>query len=447
MVDRFPALQNLHVEIDDSSLPKYTLEDREVAELWDDQDTPARLLGALASLPRLTHLKCHSSLLTDEHLKEMAKITGLQKLMITFHERHNNDEEDLEHPPEEDPPSSVTTTGLSALLDLPSLTVLHLVQCPPTLESDTWLQNLPKMTALKDLVITHYEVLKDETIEKLATGMPQLTSLELSWCVGITNRAVESLKSLTALQTLRITGDEDSFEPGWINHVAAVPSLVTLLITDRAALRDEELASLHRLKALTSLNLNGCPELTDAALEHITKLSGLRELSLSGLNGLTNAGIARLAGLRCLRVFGLQHCRSVVNTSFCHKLPRSLTHFVLLHNDIRRTRDLAGLSGLPRGLEALYITSPTMAGPGESVAVLAALRKALKHLSSITHLTLSGFKGLEVEDVLLTLTPLAKLSELSLPMCTGITREGCNEIVSRHPNSPSVHLDAVGYAA
>jgi hypothetical protein len=105
------------------------------------------------------------------------------------------------------------------------------------------------------------------------------------------------------------------------------------------------------------------------------------------------------------------------------------------------------LCGLPRSLEALYITSPVMAGPGESASVLAALRRALKHMACISHLTLSGFKGLEVEDLMLLLMPLTKLSELSLPMCTGITTEGCKEIMARCPNALAVHLDAVGYAA
>lgn len=440
VAERFPALQSLHVEIDDSSLPKYHLEDREAQELWDEQDTPGTLVNALASLPKLTHLKCHASMLTDDHLREIARLTAIEKLMLTFHERHNHEEDDLD---DDDPTSRVTTEGLSSILQLTNLTVLHLVQCPPALEDDVWLQSLPLLSRLTDLVITHYECLQDATVGTIAAGMPQLTALELSWCVGITNEAVASLRPLTNLQTLRITGDEDSFQPGWLEHVAALPSLSTLLITDRSEMQDDELMCVSKLTNLTSLNINGCSALTNESVAHIAALSGLRELSLSGLGGLTDKGVLTLGKLSSLKILGIQHCASVEGSSFCAYLPRRLTHIILLCNGMARTRDLVGLSALPKSIESLYLSAPSYPGPQQAGFVMAALTKVFGSLTNLRHLTLNGFKGLTVPSLLSAIQPLTSLRELGLPDCVGISREACAALQAGHSTLPSVQLDAI----
>ena len=122
----------------------------------------------------------------------------------------------------------------------------------------------------------NYGNVTDAAFENLR-GCTRLSYFGIRGC-GITNRAVDVLKDLPALEFVGINGT-----PG---------------------LTDAALVSLQGLPALKKLYLNGA-SLTDDGLQHLSEFRNLEALGLGGIDGLTDRGLDHVADLKSLTTLDL----------------------------------------------------------------------------------------------------------------------------------------------
>jgi hypothetical protein len=141
------------------------------------------------------------------------------------------------------------------------------------------LPSLGRLTKLRSLFFSSAEI-SDAGLESLRQA-PQLTSLHVYCCSGITDTGMKHLGGLTRLKYLRLYR-EDSLRPGFKG-----PRITSA-----------GLPYLEDLTELESLDLMG-QDVNDAGLKHLGGLKKLKDLSLSG-NGITDAGLDHLKDLEHL---------------------------------------------------------------------------------------------------------------------------------------------------
>lgn len=113
--------------------------------------------------------------------------------------------------------------------------------------------------------------------------IPNITSLNLNYCVITNEVALKSLSSVKNLQELSLK---------------------------YADIDDEQIKGVSSLTSLTKLDLYFCKKITDEALEYFNPLINLQELILCSCN-ITDTGIKHLSNLTNLEVLSLQLCKKV----------------------------------------------------------------------------------------------------------------------------------------
>jgi Leucine-rich repeat (LRR) protein len=151
--------------------------------------------------------------------------------------------------------------------------------------------------------------------------------------LGLSDRALESIGQLTALEELNLDGNKITGEG--LRHLAGLKKLRRLNL-DYNPVRPDTLAALTPLPNLMYLWLHSLPgddrllelcskladleelrlsdntaEVTDRGIAHLTRLKHLKNMSLRGAKGVSDVGLAQLASFPGLQELSLHELRSV----------------------------------------------------------------------------------------------------------------------------------------
>lgn len=310
----------------------------------------------------------------------------------------------------------VSDTGLSALANLHQLEFLDLGGC--TKITDDGLALTP-LRRLKTLKVRHCHHLTDLSFLDQCT---LLTSLDLSWCVSVTNESVTALSRLHSLRHLNLRGCYQLTNEGLLClaslrlnvlnisgcvnltlvGVSLAPTLQELyasgcdrllnldplcVLTRLRKLHLDDCVRLDTLRPLMSaptlqfMDLVGCVGITD--LEPLSSLHALTELRLTNCSAVTD--LSPLKNLQALRVLYVQGC-DIQDDSL-----RSLSNLTCL-----RELSLFGCS---------KITNAGLVG--------------LENLTRLRRLDLSGCHRL-TDAGLQALARMKRMQDLSLGNCTDI---------------------------
>lgn len=141
--------------------------------------------------------------------------------------------------------------------------------------------------------------------------------------IGLTDRGIEVLKSLPALEGLTIfdgVTDED------LRRISLLENL-TQLTVQTSDVTDDGLAHLGKMKKLTVVVLFKCPKITDKGIEHLSGLTNVDNLLLDNNDGLTSRALVHLRPLTKLIRLEIDGIQVIDNDHFaCLAEFKSLEH-------------------------------------------------------------------------------------------------------------------------
>ncbi len=238
----------------------------------NDGNITQKGLAHLKELPQLNvlHIKCSS--ISDDDLQTLREMTSLKELSLQR--------------------TSVRGPGLVHLQDLTSLTALRL---PDDLDADA----LRHITVLKNLTTVDLPITCDDRAIDYLGGLPKLFSLELSR-TQVTDAGVARVGQLSGFSRIMTFAAPSGASGECLKHLASLPSLTTLHITDVQLIDGAE--NLKHLPKLKSLFVHG-QQVVDAALPHLEGLP----LDLLALTGdiVTDEGLKHLNRMTTLKNLGL----------------------------------------------------------------------------------------------------------------------------------------------
>lgn len=230
---------------------------------------------------------------------------------------------------------------LLRLQSMPELTSLTLSGCRGV--SDAGLARFfsSASTCISTLDLTGCEAVGRHTIAVIADRLRSLTHLDLSSCSNISrgdlDGHIQKLKQLNSL-SLSYTdiGDQD---------VAAVGELLrleSLNLSGCTCITSRGMHTLRSLRSLSVLRLNGCSQLSHGSMLTISRLTSLASLEMAHCPMVTDQGLSLLLGLSNLRSLNLAGCRGADNNLLT--VMRALTRLTSLNlSECERITD-AGLS-------------------------------------------------------------------------------------------------------
>ncbi|XP_063222238.1 F-box/LRR-repeat protein 14 [Bacillus rossius redtenbacheri] len=183
--------------------------------------------------------------------------------------------------------------------------------------------------ALEHLGLQDCQRLTDEALRHVSAGLPELKSINLSFCVSISDGGLKHLARMPSLREINLRSCDNVSDAG-LAHLAEGGSRVTSLdvsfcdkVTDQA---------LHHVSQglfnLRQLSLNAC-RVSDDGLCRIAKtLHELEVLNIGQCSGVTDRGLAAVADcLRSLRCIDLYGCTRISPAGLerVMKLPRLAT--------------------------------------------------------------------------------------------------------------------------
>jgi Leucine-rich repeat (LRR) protein len=117
----------------------------------------------------------------------------------------------------------------------------------------------------------------------------------------------------------------------WTQQLVAVPASASALRSLKlgCAMTDTGVASLSSLTALQSLDMSGCRAVTDTGVASLSSLTALQSLDMSGCRAVTDTGVASLSSLTALQSLNLRNCSAVTDTGVASL--SSLTALQSLH--------------------------------------------------------------------------------------------------------------------
>ena len=156
---------------------------------------------------------------------------------------------------------------------MPNLKSINLSFCVSI--TDTGLKSLAKMTSLEDLNLRSCDNVSDIGIGFLAEDHGQLKSLDISFCGNVSDASLRHMASSNglsgSLKKLAMTTCAISDE-GLTKLAKSLGQLQELHIGQCVKLSDLSLEAIaSHMKNLTSIDLYGCPKLSKAALEKMRK--------------------------------------------------------------------------------------------------------------------------------------------------------------------------------
>lgn len=278
------------------------------------------LIEHAALLPRLRSLILIESGVTDEQLKVVGHISGLQNL-------------DLRD-------CAISNAGLAHLTGLEKLRALRLSgKSGATTVDDAGMESVAKLTNLRALLLDYLWISEvglaelaplkdlselylsqtlvgDEALDVLKQ-FPKLSKLRLSR-TQVTSQGLEKLVPLSGLTEVDLSECSQIFDDG-MTHLGQVTSLKRLNLW-RVALTDYGVEQLAPLVNLEWLNLDNT-QLSDAGLDALKNMDKLTFLHL-GSTAISDAGLPKLAHLKSLR--DLKVTRTAVTEEGVMKLKEQL---------------------------------------------------------------------------------------------------------------------------
>ena len=290
---------------------------------------------------RLENLSLYNTEVTDRGLLYLKSIPSLKKLDLG--KRHF----DFENPPITDagmvhlaqiksleflvlPPIGITDKGLATISNLKNLK--HLWVCGSDISplTDTALQHVSKLQSLEFLLISGTGF-TDAGMDDLAK-LTNLRELNLSYDNSITNEGLAKLKTLKSLE--RLTLDSKNITISGLSHLNALKDISFLFargikqdnsgldisgltkleelwltlkwsrkngVSVHDAICDEDLACLKNLKNLRFLSISGQKSamITDAGIAHLRYLTNFTHLTI-GSPYLTDKSLSYLANMKTL---------------------------------------------------------------------------------------------------------------------------------------------------
>jgi len=239
---------------------------------------------------------------------------------------------------------NVTNTGLLLIAwGLKQLKSLNLRSCWHI--SDQGIASLAGLNsnaggnlALEHLGLQDCQKLTDEALKHVSSGLTQLKSINLSFCVSISDSGLKYLAKMASLRELNLRSCDNVSDAG-MAYLAEGGSGITSLdvsfcdkIDDQALVHvaqgllqlkqlslsachvsDEGLIRLaHSLTDLQTLNIGQCSRITDRSIQAVAEqLRNLRCIDLYGCTKITTSGLERIMKLPQLSVLnlGLWHIR------------------------------------------------------------------------------------------------------------------------------------------
>ena len=164
-------------------------------------------------------------------------------------------------------------------IGLVNLKTLNLSFCVSV--TDAGIKFLSKMPNLQELNLRSCDNITDTSLRYLSEGGSRLTSLDVSFCVKIGDHGLYYLaQGLFGLRSLSICACSIS-DDGIIRLVKSLHEITTLNIGQCIKITDKGLSAIRKnLKSLCSIDLYGCTRITNVGLEKIMQLKCLSTVNL-----------------------------------------------------------------------------------------------------------------------------------------------------------------------
>ena len=151
---------------------------------------------------------------------------------------------------------------------------------------------------------------KDEFIKKNKIALAHADSLDLH-AVTINKDLIEFINK--NCPSVKLIGLPFATTDETLKHLKGLPNLTSLDLSFCDQITDAGLKHLKDLPNLTSLNLSGCWRITNAGLEHLKSLTNLTSLDLRDCSKITDAGLGHISGLTNLTSLELGWCDQITN--------------------------------------------------------------------------------------------------------------------------------------
>ena len=273
--------------------------------------------------------------------------------------------------------------------------------------------------SLKLRIVRGLKVPTETRMEMISTKFKNLTQLDLSSCLGVTNRVLHRLVELPTLRALELR---------------------------QAAITDEGLSCFVNSTSLKRLKLNICNRIEGWSL---AKLSSLTSVDLSYCSGLTDHGFRCLGSLTSLIQLDMSRCIPISDnepdylTSPTARLELAFSEWdefmFLSHLMSLRILNVSWTSISDTGLKCLVgLSSLVDLNLAQCLEITADGLTSLERLESIARLDLSGCPAVD-DAVLRSVESLTSLTSLSLEDCRLVTDVGC-ELLSMSTSLVEVYI-------
>ena len=365
---------------------------RELQALQLPADVPVESLELIRSLQSLRYLSISGPQLTDAKIAGVGQLPQLTQLSIAAHDN---------------------SQGLRHIAKLKSLRYLNLQAV-----RDPWLdRNLAYISGLTELEEIDFKdsMIGDAGLAQLR-NMKKLKKLDLFSNPNtgrITDKGIAHLKSLTALQEVRLPSQ--CLTTAGVVHLAEMDSVRKLNVWSKH-LTDKDIAQLATMKSLEDLDLS-CANITDAGLAELCRGTSLKSLTI-GRCKVTDAGLANVANLKSLEYLSLAHVPISGDGLAALKQCPSLREICLRFVDLQ-SNPIPHIVAIP-SLEELRLYHIGAPITDESLNQLSRLTN-LKMLSIVTEKT----SQMTITNAgIAHLSRLKKLEHVSLNHCEKITNKG-----------------------
>lgn len=291
--------------------------------------------------------------------------------------------------------------GLQVMSHLRSLHHLNLSGCAKLTDGGaTALEGLP----LRTLKLTHCHRL---TCLRFTRSMPDLETLDMSWCTSLTDDSFSDLSSLDQLRRLNCRGCYQLTEVG-LQQLAALP-LRDLNLCGGVNLRS---TNANLPLTIEQLQLSHCDMI--GSLDGVSRLVHLRDLRLDDCHHLTDSSLTALSGLVALHTLDLSSCHELSDISALGGLTElrelSLAHNARVHN-LKPLRTLTALQSL--SVQGCNIDDDDV------WALSGATQLSILNLRHCSNVTDRGLQGL---------APLTGMRTLDLHGCQALTDQGLHAL-------------------
>uniref|UniRef100_A0A1B0BYH0 F-box domain-containing protein n=1 Tax=Glossina palpalis gambiensis TaxID=67801 RepID=A0A1B0BYH0_9MUSC len=214
---------------------------------------------------------------------------------------------------------NITNTGLLLIAwGLKKLKHLNLRSCCISDQGIGHLAGLNKATAegnleLEFLGLQDCNRLSDEALGHIAQGLTSLKSINLSFCLSITDSGLKHLARMPKLEQLNLNSCDNISDIGMAYLTESGSNLNSLDVSFCVKISDQALTHIAQgLYQLRSLSLNHC-QITDHGILKIAKaLPELEHLNIGQCEGITDKGLQTLAEeLLNLKTIDLYGCNKL----------------------------------------------------------------------------------------------------------------------------------------